>query len=59
MWVLRWQKDACESELKELRDKGSEYAMGFEYDSKADRIRAKELRVRIKGIVQQMQETET
>ena len=59
MWVLRGQKDACESELKELRDKGSEYAIGFEYDSKADRTRAKELRVRIKGIVQQMQETET
>jgi hypothetical protein len=58
-WVLRCQKEACESELKGLRDKGAEYAMGFEYDSKADRTRAKELRVRIKGIVQRMQEAET
>ena len=59
MWVLRGQKEACESELKGLRDKGAEYAMGFEYDSRADKTRAKELRVRIKGIVQQMQEAET
>jgi len=58
MWVLRGQKDACETELKGLRDKGAEYAMGFEYDSRADKTRAKELRKKIVAIVMQMQEAE-
>ncbi len=47
MYVLKGRKEAYEAELKQLRNRGSEYAMGFEYDSKDDRLRAKELKNQI------------
>ena len=55
MWVLKGKKDACLSELKEIKDRGSEFAMGFEYDSPRDRKRAKELRAMIKDLNRDMQ----
>ena len=55
MYVLKGRKEACEEELKTLRDRGSEYAMGFEYDSKADKLRAIELKTKIKELNRAMQ----
>lgn len=58
MWVLKNRKEACETELKQLRDRGSEYAMGFEYDSKQDKLRAIELKTKIKELNRAMQNAE-
>ena len=55
MWVLKGRKEACEAELKQLRDRGSEYAMGFEYDSKKDKQRARELKTSIRELNGKMQ----
>ena len=58
MWVLKNQKEACEAELKKLRDNGWEDAMGHRWANKADRLRAKELKAKIVDIVMKMQEAE-
>jgi len=55
MYVLKGRKEAYEAELKQLRNRGSEYAMGFEYDSKDDRLRAKELKNQINETNRAMQ----
>ena len=55
MYVLKGRKEAYEAELKQLRNRGSEYAMGFEYDSKADKLRAIELKTKIKELNRAMQ----
>ena len=56
MWVLKGRKEACEAELKEIRNRGSEFAMGFEYDSNDDRRRAKELKNQINETNRAMQD---
>jgi len=55
LYVLKGRKEAYEAELKQLRNRGSEYAMGFEYDSKDDRLRAKELKNQINETNRAMQ----
>ena len=55
MYALKGRKEAYEAELKQLRNRGSEYAMGFEYDSKDDRLRAKELKNQINETNRAMQ----
>jgi len=59
LWVLKGRKEACEAELKEIRDRGSDYPMGFEYDSKADRLRAKELKINIRELNKAMQNADS
>ena len=59
MWVLKNQKEACEAELKKLRDNGWEDAMGHRWANKAERLRAKELKKKIVDIVIGMQEADT
>ena len=58
MYVLKGRKEAYEIELKEIRNRGSEYAMGFEYDSKDDRLRAKELKNHINETNRAMQDAD-
>ena len=55
MYVLKGRKEALETELKEIRNRGSQFAMGFEYDSKNDRLRAKELKKLIRETNSAMQ----
>ncbi len=55
MYVLKGRKEAYEAELKHLRNRGSEYAMGFEYDSNDDRLRAIELKNQINETNRAMQ----
>ena len=59
MWVLKGRKEACETELKEIRGRGNEYAMGFEYDSKNDQLRARELKKTIKELNRKMQNADS
>lgn len=59
MWVLKNQKEACEAELKKLRDNGWEVATGHRWANKPDRLRARELKKKIVAIVVQMQEAES
>ena len=55
MYVLKGRKEAYEIELKEIRNRGSQFAMSFEYDSKNDRLRAKELKKLIRETNSAMQ----
>ena len=59
MWVLKGRKEACETELKEIRGRGNEYAMGFEYDSKNDQLRARELKKTITELNRKMQNADS
>jgi hypothetical protein len=49
IWGLQQVKTACETELKELRNKGHESAFGFHYQ-KEDKPRAREIRLKIKDL---------
>ena len=49
IWSLQQIKTACETELKELRNKGHESAFGFHYQ-KEDKPRAREIRLKIKDL---------
>ena len=59
MWVLKNQKEACEAELKKLRDNGCEVATGHRWANEPDRLRARVLKKKIVAIVMQMQEAES
>jgi hypothetical protein len=56
MYALRGRKEAYEAEFKEIQNRGSEFPMGFEYDSKNDRLRAKELKKLIRETNRAMQD---
>ena len=56
MYALRGRKEAYEAELKEIQNRGTEFAMGFEYASKDDRRRAKELKNHINQTNRAMQD---
>ena len=49
IWGLQQVKTACETELKELRNKGHESAFGYHYQ-KEDKPRAREIRLKIKDL---------
>jgi len=55
IWNLKEIKTACETELKELRNKGHEDAFGFHYQ-KEDRPKSKAIRLKIKDINKQIME---
>jgi len=59
MWVLKGRKEACEAEQKQIRSRGSEFAMGFEYDSPEDKKRAKELKTKIRELNGKMQDADS
>ena len=59
IWKLDKIKTACEQELKDLRNKGFEDAMGFRYECKEDRIKARELKAKLKNLNKRIMEADS